>query len=70
MEDFQLPKCFLVYKPVIGRRSVGGQKKRWCDMLVIDLKWCDLWDDLRKIAKDRGTWRCLVRETASDYNDY
>ena len=38
MEDFQFPKFFLVYRPVIGRRSAGGHKKRWCDVLVSDLK--------------------------------
>ena len=53
MENSRIPKCFLVCRPVTGRRSAGGQKKRWCDVLVSDLKWCDLWDDWRKIAKDR-----------------
>ena len=70
MENSQIPKCFLVCRPVTGRRSAGGQKKGWCDVLVIDLKWCDLWDDWRKIAKDRGAWRCLVRDAASDFNDH
>ena len=42
MEDSRLPKCFLVCKPVNGRRSVGGQKRWWCDVLANDLKWCDL----------------------------
>ena len=70
MENSRIPKCFLVCRPVTGRRSAGGQKKRWCDVLVSDLKWCDMWDDWRKIAKDRGAWRCLVREAASDFNDH
>ena len=70
MEDSWLAKCFLVCKPVNGRRSVGGQKKRWCDVLVSDLKWCDLWDNWRKIAQDRGAWRCLVMEAASDFNEH
>ena len=39
-----LPKCFLVCRPVSGRRSDGGQKRRWCDVLTSDLKWCDLWE--------------------------
>ena len=26
--------------------------------------------DWRKIAKDRGAWRCWVREAASDFNDH
>ena len=72
MEVSRLPKYmyFLVCRPVNGRRSVGGQKRRWCDVLVSDFKWCDLWDDWWKIAQRRGAWRCLVMEVASNLNDH
>ena len=53
-EVSRLPRCFLVCRPVSGRRSVGVQKRRWCDVLVNDLKWCDLYDDWWKIGQDRG----------------
>ena len=68
--EFVNPRMLPGCRPVIQRRSAGGQKKRWCDVLVSDLKWCDLWDDWRKIVKDIGAWRCLVREAASDFNDH
>ena len=29
-----------------------------------------VWDDWRKIAQDRGAWRCLVMEAASDANEH
>ena len=45
MDDSRLPKCLLVCRPVNGRMSAGGQKRRWSDVLISDLKWCDLWDD-------------------------
>ena len=44
MVNSLISKCFLVCRPVIGRRSARGQKKRWCVVLVSDLKWCGLWD--------------------------
>ena len=62
MEESRLPKCFLVCRPVSGRRSVGVQKRRWYDVLASDFKWGDLWDVQCKIAQDRGAWRCLVME--------
>ena len=60
MENSWISKCFLVCRPIIGRRSAGGQKKRWCDVLATDLKWCDLRDDGMEIAKDIGACRSLV----------
>ena len=71
LKDWRAPDCpnasWYTCWPVIGRRSAGGQKKRRCDVLASDLKWCDLWHNWRKIAKDKGAWRCLVREETSDF---
>ena len=39
-------------------------------MLVGDLRSCDLLDDWRKIAQDRGAWRCLVKEVLIDLNEH
>ena len=39
-------------------------------MLMNDMKWCDLWDDWRKIAQDRGAWRCMVMEAATNLNEH
>ena len=60
----------MVCRPVSGRRSAGGQKRRWCDALTSDMKWCDMWDDLRKIAQDKGAWRCTVMEAAANLNEH
>ena len=38
MEEIHIPKCLLVSKPAGGKRSVGGQKRGWNDMMVNDLK--------------------------------
>ena len=58
-------KCLLMCKPAKGRRSVGGQKKRWSDMMMEDLKRCDLLEDWKETAQDRGAWRCFVMEALS-----
>ena len=52
-EGHCLPRCLLICKLVHGKRSVGGQKRRWNDELVGDMKSCDLLDDWREIARDR-----------------
>ena len=57
MKDCRLPKCLLVYKPVSGKRSAGGQKRRWDDVLMGDLKRCDLLEDWKETVQDRGAWR-------------
>ena len=38
MKDCRLPKCLVVCKPVIGKSSAGGQKRRWNDVLMGELK--------------------------------
>ena len=41
-----------------GRRSVGGQKKRFKDHLKVTLKSCDMNpDNLEALAEDRVGWR-------------
>ena len=54
MRDSRLPKCLLVCKPVNGKRSVGGQKRRWNDVLMGDLKRYGLLEDWKETAQDRG----------------
>ena len=55
-----LPKCLLVSRPLSGKRSVSGQKRRWNDVVVNDRKRGELLEDWEEIAQDRGPWRCLV----------
>ena len=34
LDDTRLPKCLLVCRPQAGKRSVGGQKRRWNDVIL------------------------------------
>ena len=68
MDDTRLPKCLLVCKPQDGKRSAGGQKRRWNDLVLWDLKRCGLLPDWRDMACERGAWRGLVNEAASELN--
>ena len=68
MDSTRLPKQLLVCRPLCGKRSVGGQKKQWNDLVMCDLKNCDLLADWRDIAKERSTWRALVGEAITDLN--
>ena len=69
MEGCRLPKCLLVCKLAMGSRSIGrgegrgGQKKRWNDMVMEDLRKCDLLEDWKEIARTGGAWRCFVMES-------
>ena len=49
-------------------RSVGGQKKRWSDVVVSDLRRGDPLEDWRKITQNRGAWRCLLVEALVKIN--
>ena len=63
MEGCHLLKCLLVCKPAMGKRSIGGQKKRWSDMMMEGLKRCDL------VENYRDAWRCFVMEALSNVNE-
>ena len=68
MDDTLLPKCLLVCKLQGGRLSAGGQERRWNDLVLRDMKRCGLLHDWRDMAQERGTWRGLVKEAASELN--
>ena len=42
MNDNRLPKQLLVCAPVDGKRAAGGQKYRWNNLVMRDLKSCKL----------------------------
>ena len=56
IEETRIPKCLLVSKLVRGKCSVGGQKRRWNDVLVCDLKKCEVYPNWRDQAQDRSAW--------------
>ena len=64
----RLPRKLLVCAPTQGRRSVGGQKKRWNDLVQRDLRSCDLEEDWRKLAGNRSEWRSMIRAFSEEAN--
>ena len=61
MEDSRLPKRLFYGELKEGRRSHGGQRKRYKDTLKASLKRCNIppasWEDA---AQDRAAWRTAV----------
>ena len=68
MDNSHLPKCLLVCRLQVGKRAAGGQKRRWNDVVLRDLRICGLLSDWREVAHERGTWRGLVREALQELN--
>ena len=69
MDDNRLPHKLLVCTLPSGKRSVGGQKCRWNDLLLRDLKKIGLGDDWRSKATDRNEWKRVVREGVETANE-
>ena len=68
MDDEHLPKCLLFGELIEGKRSIGGQKKHYNDMLRASLKDSsidpDMWENL---ASDRASWQNAVHCGAASY---
>ena len=45
MSNNCIPKCMLVYKPEGGKGVPGGQRRRWVDVVMADLKTCECTQD-------------------------
>ena len=45
MADTRLPRCLLVCRPQAGKHSAGRQKRCWNNVVLGDLKKCDLLSD-------------------------
>ena len=69
MEEMRIPKCLLVSKLARDKCSVSGQKRRWNDELVRDLKKCEVYSNWREQAQDRSTWRGWINAAAEDANE-
>ena len=53
-----LPHCMLYGQLRLGHRSVGGQKKRFKDLVKSILKKCNIpFSRLETLASNRATWR-------------
>ena len=60
MNDYCLPIMLLVCAPVGGSRRAGGQKRRWSDIIIKDLKDCELDEDRQELALD---WSAILVST-------
>ena len=68
MPEERLPKKILNGELEMGKRSHGGQKKRYKDTLKASLKDFDIpTESWEQIAQDRAKWRGLIRRGASEY---
>lgn len=68
MPDYRLAKQLLVSAPVGGKCSVGGQKRRWNDVLSNDLRLSNLSETWRKQAQERDSWRATIKHSAELLN--
>ena len=65
----RIPRQLLVCKPEGGKRTAGGQKLRWADVVSKDLKGCKVDKDWREIAQDRCCgWTAVVDKMVEDLN--
>ena len=68
MPDERLPKKVLYGELQEGKRSQGGQKKRYKDTLKASLKDFNIpTESWEQAAQDRAKWRCLIYKGASQF---
>ena len=70
MPEEHLPKKILYGELEMGKRSHGGQKKRYKDTLKASLKDFNILvptESWEKTAQDQAKWRGLIRRGASEY---
>ena len=68
MPDERLPKKTLYGELQVGKRSNGGQKKRYKDTLKASLKDFNIpTESWEQIAQDRTKWRGLIKRGAGEY---
>ena len=70
MPHSRLPHCVLYGQLILGRRSVGGQKKRFKDHIKSILKKCNIpFSRLETLASKRATWRSTCAFGMSFFDD-
>ena len=70
MPDERLPKKVLYGELQEGKRSQGGQKKRYKDTLKASLMDFNIpIESWEQAAQDRTKWRCLINKGASQFED-
>ena len=68
LDDTDLPKCLLVCCPLGGKCSVGDWRIKWCDVIMRDMKKCDLTPDQCDAACKRAVWWEFVEDGTSELN--
>ena len=68
MDECRLPRKLLVCASPQGRRSVGGQRMRWNDLVLRDLRNCNLVGVWRILAEDRNEWRNQIWAATQEVN--
>ena len=69
MPNEHLPKQLLVSAPVGGKRSAGGQKQRWNDVVSSEFKQCNLSGTWREQAQERDFWRNIIKHSVEVLNN-
>ena len=69
MKPHRIPRRLLVCKFAGGKRAVGGQKLRWVDVVMRDLKKCKLNQEWMHVAQDRDKWSCVVETAVTELNE-
>ena len=69
MSEDRQPRKLLVCAPSQGRRSAGGQRMRWNDQVLRDLRDCNLDDKWKILTQDRSEWRQKVWTETGHLND-
>ena len=58
--------CVCVY--IGGSRTAGGQKLRWNDMVLWDLRSCALDDNWRDMAQNHPLWQRVIKRSVRSLN--
>ena len=70
MPEERLPKKILYGELETGKRSHGGQKKRYKDTVTLKASLTDFnipIESWEQVVQDRAKWRGLIRRGASEY---
>ncbi|KAI8488515.1 hypothetical protein Bbelb_338270 [Branchiostoma belcheri] len=70
MPENRLPRQMLYGELSAGKRTVGGQRKRFKDCLKSNLKSCGIEpQSLERLAADRNSWRQVCSTATESYTD-
>ncbi|XP_062519350.1 uncharacterized protein LOC134194444 [Corticium candelabrum] len=69
MEPHRIPRQLLVCKFEGRKRSVGSQKLRWVNVVMRELKKCNLNKDWMNIAQHCAKWRSITDAVVTELNE-